>query len=213
MIRRPPRSTLFPYTTLFRSSVAALRLAQKGYSVEVVEQGRRFADDDFPSSAWDARRFLWAPRLGLRGIMRMQPFRDVSVIAGVGVGGGSLVYANTLYVPHSDDFYRHEQWADVADWRDELAPHYEEASRMLGVVPSEASGPSEDLMRGLAGELGVPERFRNTPVGVFFGEAGETVPDPYFGGDGPARTGCIRCGQCLIGCRVGAKNTLEKNYL
>src|SRR3712207_4779998 len=206
MIRRPPRSTLFPYTTLFRSSVAALRLAQKGYSVEVVEQGRRFADDDFPSSAWDARRFLWAPRLGLRGIMRMQPFRDVSVIAGVGVGGGSLVYANTLYVPHSDDFYRHPQWAELANWRAELEPHFRTAERMFGVVDYDGEGPSERLMREVAEDLGVPDAVRPTRVGVYFGTPGEEVEDPYFGGEGPRRTGCTRIGRCLLGCPVGAKD-------
>jgi cholesterol oxidase len=197
----------------FGGSVAALRLAQRGYSVEVVEQGRRFREDDFPSSAWDLRRFLWAPRLGLRGIMRMQPFRDVSVIAGVGVGGGSLVYANTLYVPHSDDFYRHAQWAELADWRAELEPHFRTAERMLGVVDYEGEGPSELLMKGVAEDLGVPDAVRPTRVGVYFGEPGTEVDDPYFGGAGPRRTGCTRIGRCLLGCPVGAKNSLVKNYL
>ncbi len=197
----------------FGGSVAAMRLAEKGYRVAVVEQGRRFADQDFASSAWQAHRLLWAPRLGLRGIMRVKTFRHVTVLAGVGVGGGSLVYGNTLYAPHAEAFYTHPQWAGLADWRRELAPHYAEAERMLGVTTYRGEGKSEQLMRSVAGDLGVPDHFRSTPVGVFFGDPGKTVDDPYFGGSGPPRTGCVRCGQCMLGCRYGAKNTLAKNYL
>ncbi len=197
----------------FGGSVAALRLAERGYRVCVLEQGRRYADADFAASAGEAGKVWWWPRLGLRGIMKMTTFRHVTVISGVGVGGGSLVYANTLYVPRSDAFYRHPQWAQLGDWRTELEPHYAEASRMLGVTSCDADGPSEALMRSLADDLGVPDGFRNTPVGVYLGEPGQRVEDPYFDGEGPARTGCIRCGQCLLGCRHGAKNTLVKNYL
>ncbi len=197
----------------FGGGVAAMRLTEKGYRVAVVEQGRRFEDEDFASSAWQARRLLWVPRLGLRGIMRVKTFKHVTVLAGVGVGGGSLVYGNTLYVPHSDAFYAHPQWAGIADWRQELAPHYAEAERMLGVVTYEGDGVSERLMRAVAGDLGVLDGYQPTPVGVFFGEPGETVEDPYFAGRGPPRTGCVRCGQCMLGCRYGAKNTLVKNYL
>jgi cholesterol oxidase len=197
----------------FGGSVSALRLAEKGHTVEVLEQGRRFADADFPDSAWDLRRFLWSPRLGLRGILRMRPLEHVSVIAGVGVGGGSLVYANTLYRPHSDDFYAHPQWDELADWRAELEPHYDSAERMLGVTDYVGEGPSERLMAAVAGDLGLETGSRATRVGIYFGEAGVQVPDPYFGGAGPSRTGCRRCGRCLLGCPVGAKNTLVKNYL
>lgn len=197
----------------FGGSVAALRLAEKGYEVTVLERGRRYADHEFAKSAWQARRVLWRPRLGLRGIMRVTPFRHVTALTGVGVGGGSLVYGNTLYVPSSDAFYRHPQWAELADWRAVLAPHYATAKRMLGVVAFEGQGPSETLMQGLADDLGVADAVHPTDVGVWFGEPGETVPDPYFDGAGPDRTGCIRCGQCMLGCRYGAKNTLVKNYL
>ncbi|WP_122261790.1 FAD-dependent oxidoreductase [Ornithinimicrobium cerasi] len=202
----------------FGGSVAALRLAEKGYDVAVLEAGRRFADEDLARTSWDLRRFLWAPRLGLRGIQRIHLLPHVLVLAGAGVGGGSLNYANTLYRPRSSAFYDDPQWAHLTDWREELAPHYDTASRMLGVMTNPTTTATDRLYREVAEELGVGDTFRLAPVGVFFGrdgarEPGVQVEDPYFGGSGPPRTGCTECGSCMVGCRVGAKNTLPKNYL
>jgi cholesterol oxidase len=196
----------------FGGSVAALRLAEKGYRVHVYEAGRRFEDEDFARTSWDVRRYLWAPRLGCYGVQRIHRLPDCIVLAGAGVGGGSLNYANTLYVP-SEAFFRDRQWAHITDWRAELAPHYATAQRMLGVTVNPCDGPVEQLMRDTADDLGVGQTYRRTPVGVFFGEPGRRVPDPYFAGAGPHRTGCTQCGNCMVGCRVGAKNTLVKNYL
>ncbi len=196
----------------FGGSVSALRLAEKGYRVAVLECGRRFRDQDFASSTWSVRRYFWAPRAGMRGIMRLSTFKDVAVVSGCGVGGGSLGYANTLYVPPAP-FFRDEQWGGLADWAAELAPHYAEAQRMLGVVETPSDDPADQLLKELGEHLGVGDTYRKTPVGIFFGEPGATVPDPYFGGEGPDRTGCMQCGRCMVGCPHGAKNTLVKNYL
>ncbi len=196
----------------FGGSVAALRLTEKGYRVAVIEAGRRFADDEFAETSWDLRKYLWAPALGCYGIQRIHLLKDVMILAGSGVGGGSLVYANTLYRPLKP-FYADRQWAHITDWEAELAPHYDQASKMFGVVTNPTVTPSDEIMQKVAADLGVPETYHPTPVGVFFGAPGETVPDPYFGGAGPRRTGCTECGSCMTGCRVGAKNTLVKNYL
>ena len=202
----------------FGGSVAALRLTEKGYRVGVLEAGRRFADDELPRTSWDVRRFLWAPKLGCKGIQRIHPLRDVIVLAGAGVGGGSLVYANTLYEPKSDAFYRDPQWADITDWRAELAPFYDQARRMLGVVVNPTITAADEVYRKVAEEMGVGHTFARTPVGVFFGrngtkEPGVEVDDPFFGGVGPRRAGCKEVGECITGCRHNAKNTLVKNYL
>ena len=202
----------------FGGSVAALRLTEKGYRVLVVEAGRRFTDDTLPRTSWDVRRFLWAPRLGCTGIQRIHVLPDVVVLAGAGVGGGSLVYANTLYEPERDEFWDDPQWAHVTDWRAELARHYDQARRMLGVVENPTLTPADEVVRGAAQDLGVGGTFRLAPVGVVFGrdgrlEPGERVPDPFFGGVGPERRGCTQCGACMTGCRFGAKNTLTTNYL
>jgi cholesterol oxidase len=197
----------------FGGSVTALRLTEKGYRVGVLEAGRRFADDEFAATSWRIRRFLWAPRLGLYGIQRIHLLPDAVILAGAGVGGGSLVYANTLYVP-PPEFFDDPQWAGIADWSAELAPYYDQAARMLGVNDVPHRSPLDETFAEVAADMGVGETFRLAPVGVFFGAApGVTVPDPYFGGTGPARTGCIECGECMTGCRHNAKNTLPKNYL
>jgi cholesterol oxidase len=196
----------------FGGSVSALRLSEKGYDVLVLEAGRRFADDELAETSWDLRRFLWAPRLGCFGVQRIHRLPDVVLLAGAGVGGGSLNYANTLYVPPKP-FFDDPQWSDITDWADELTPHYDQATRMLGVVTNPCEGPVEEVMRAVADEMGVGHTFAKTPVGIFFGEPGRRVPDPFFGGAGPDRTGCTECGNCMVGCRVGAKNTLVKNYL
>lgn len=196
----------------FGGSVAALRLAEKGYKVAVLEAGRRLGDRDFAASGWDLRKVFWAPRLGLTGPSRITVFRDIFVASGAGVGGGSLVYANTLYRA-KPEFFAHPQWAALGDWAGLLAPHYATAERMLGVqtVPWDSDG--QQLLRQMGAHFGVEATFTRTPCAVFFGTAGVSVPDPYFGGAGPERSGCTRCGGCTMGCRVGAKNTLVKNYL
>ncbi|HEX5526647.1 MAG TPA: GMC family oxidoreductase [Solirubrobacterales bacterium] len=196
----------------FGGSVSALRLAEKGYEVGVLECGKRFTDKDFPKSTWDLRRYFWAPRIGLRGIFRLTTFKDVSVVSGCGVGGGSLGYANTLYVPPAK-FFKDPQWSDLADWESELAPHYAEAQRMLGVTQVKTDDAADDLLREYGEAIGVGDTYQKTPVGIYFGEPGKTVPDPFFGGEGPDRTGCSLCGRCMVGCPHGAKNTLVKNYL
>jgi cholesterol oxidase len=196
----------------FGGSVSALRLAEKGYSVNVLECGKRFRDEDFPKSTWDLRRYFWAPRIGMKGIFRLTQFRDVAVVSGCGVGGGSLGYANTLYVPPSE-FFQDPQWSDLEDWEQTLAPHYAEAQRMLGVVQVQQDDPADQLLRELGEHLGVGDTYQKTPVGVYQDNPGKTVADPFFGGEGPDRTGCLQCGRCMVGCPHGAKNTLVKNYL
>ncbi|EFV11793.1 FAD-dependent oxidoreductase [Segniliparus rugosus] len=196
----------------FGGSVTALRLAEKGYSVAVLEAGRRFEDDELPKTNWNIRKFLWAPKLGAFGIQRLHFLPDCTVLAGAGVGGGSLNYANTLYIP-KDPFFNDPQWAHITDWKSELAPHYAQAQKMLGVTINPAPTHSDRVMQAVAEDMGVGDTFVSTPVGVFFDKPGFTVPDPFFGGAGPARTGCTECGSCMTGCRVGAKNTLVKNYL
>ena len=197
----------------FGGSVTALRLTEKGYRVGVLEAGRRFTDDDFAKTSWRVRKFLFAPRLGLYGIQRIHLLPDAVVLCGAGVGGGSLVYANTLYVPPAE-FFQDPQWAAITDWQRELMPFYDQATRMLGVTDVPHRSPLDHVFAEVAEEMGVGHTFRLTPVGVFFGDGpGETVPDPFFGGAGPARAGCMECGACMTGCRHNAKNTLPKNYL
>ncbi|MFI5491314.1 GMC oxidoreductase [Actinoplanes sp. NPDC051859] len=196
----------------FGGSVTALRLSEKGYRVGVLEAGRRYTPQTLPKTSWDLRAFLWAPALGLRGIQRITLLKDIVVLSAAGVGGGSLVYANTLYQPPAP-FFDDEHWSGITDWHSELQPHYDQASRMLGVTEQPSMTPSDRVVEAVAKDMGVGHTFRRTPVGVFFGEPGKTVPDPFFGGAGPDRTGCSECGDCMIGCRSGAKNRLDLNYL
>jgi cholesterol oxidase len=196
----------------FGGSVCALRLVEKGYRVLVVEKGGRFGAKDFARSNWNLRRWLWLPQLGCRGIFKMTFLRHATVLSGVGVGGGSLVYANTLPVP-KDDFFAAPSWAHLADWKRELAPHYQTALRMLGAVRNPNRTFADEVIEDIGRDLGRADHFEMTKVGVFFGEPGRTVPDPFFGGEGPERAGCDQSGACMIGCPNNAKNTLDKNYL
>lgn len=197
----------------FGGSVAALRLAEKGYSVAVLESGRHFEDEDFARSNWRLHRYLWLPKLFLHGIQRLTLLKDLLVLSGAGVGGGSLVYANTLLEP-GEAFYASPEARRVdPELRERLKPHFETARRMLGAARVPRLFAADEVLREIAGELGRGETFRPVDAGVFFGEPGKTVEDPYFGGEGPARAGCVFCGGCMVGCRRNAKNTLMKNYL
>jgi cholesterol oxidase len=196
----------------FGGSVTALRLTEKGYRVTVLESGRRWTPETLPDTNWDVRRFLWLPGLGMRGFQRLTLLKDVFVLSGAAVGGGSVVYANTLYEP-LEAYWSDPNWAHVSDWRSEYAPFYDQAKRMLGVTPVPFTTPSDRVLQGVAEHLGVPDTYHPTEVGVWFGQPGVRVPDPYFGGLGPDRVGCIRCGNCMVGCKHEAKNSLDHNYL
>ena len=197
----------------FGGGVTSLRLAEKGYRVGVLEAGRSYdRPEDLPENSMDARRFLWMPRLNLKGIFRISLLRNVLIFSGSGVGGGSLTYANTLYRP-LPPFYRDRQWGHITDWEAELEPFYDQAERMLGVNEVPFLTEPDRIMRDIAQEMGVGDTFHSTPVGVWFGTPGVEVEDPYFGGEGPTRTGCIKCGDCMAGCKHNAKNTIDKNYL
>ncbi|MEU6928678.1 GMC family oxidoreductase [Streptomyces sp. NPDC046385] len=209
----------------FGGSVTALRLTEKGYRVGVLEAGRRFTRATLPKNSWDLKNFLWAPSLGLYGIQRIHLLGNVMVLAGAGVGGGSLNYANTLYEPLAP-FFEDPQWKDITDWRDELTPYYDQAKRMLGVRLNPTMTPSDVHLKATAQAMGIGDTFHMAPVGVFFGDGkdasgaeqtkakpGGEVADPYFGGAGPSRKACTECGECMTGCRHGAKNTLNENYL
>jgi cholesterol oxidase len=196
----------------FGGSVAAMRLAQKGYRVAVLEAGKRYRAEDFAKTNWDVRRYFWAPRLRCFGIQNITLLKGVMVLHGAGVGGGSLVYANTLMVP-SAGVFEDPGWKQGGDFGRELAPHYETARRMLGVTTNPALMEGEEALRRVSQRLGGAETFHATEVGIFFGQPNVTVPDPYFGGAGPERAGCTLCGGCMVGCRFHAKNTLDQNYL
>ncbi len=196
----------------FGGSVTALRLSEKGYRVTVLEAGRRWSPDTLPRTNWNLRRYLWFPRLGLRGFQRLTLLRNVFVLSGAAVGGGSIVYANTLYEPLPAAF-DDPAWAQITDWRTELAPHYDQARRMLGVTTCRGDSPADRVLARVAERMGMADSFHPADVGVWLGEPGRRVPDPYFGGAGPDRVGCIECGGCMVGCRFEAKNSLDRNYL
>lgn len=196
----------------FGGSVSALRLTEKGYRVTVLEAGKRWTKDTLPDTNWDLRRYLWAPKLGLRGFQRLTLLRDVFVLSGAAVGGGSVVYANTLYDP-LDAYWRDGRWPAGNDWREEFGPYYEQAKRMLGVTTVPFTTPADRVLQQVAADMGVADTYHPTEVGVWFGTPGERVADPYFGGLGPDRVGCIRCGNCMVGCKHEAKNSLDHNYL
>lgn len=197
----------------FGGSVSALRLSQKGYKVLVIEKGKWFqSPGDFPKSNWNLKKWMWFPALGWKGLFNLSFFRHVTVVSGTGVGGGSLVYANTLPVPKSP-FFNSGSWKGMRDWESELQPFYRTAKKMLGAETHPYTGKSEKVMMELANMTGKEDRFQKTDVAVYFGKPGVEVADPYFDGKGPTRTGCILCGGCMLGCRYNAKNTLDKNYL
>ena len=196
----------------FGGSVSAHRLTEKGYRVLVLEKGRRFEPEDFPKTNWDLKRWMWNPALGLKGIFKMTFMKHMTVLHGVGVGGGSLVYANTLPTPKSE-FFESGSWSGLADWETELAPHYATAKRMLGATENPVVTKGDKVIEEIAKDIGREEHFHPTEVAVYFGEPNQKVPDPYFDGEGPDRVGCNFCGACMTGCRIGAKNTLDKNYL
>ncbi len=195
----------------FGGAVAACRLSEKGYKVCVIEKGRRFASRDFPKTNWNFKKYFWLPALGCTGIQAMTLLKDVFILHGTGVGGGSLVYANNLLIP-PDEVLQDPRWGP-GDWKTRLMPFYHTARKMLGAVTSKVTVPGDDLLKEIAAEFGREDTFHVNDVGIYFGEKGVTVPDPYFEGRGPERTGCELCGGCMVGCRYGAKNTLDVNYL
>ena len=195
----------------FGGSVSSLRLAEKGYSVLTIEKGRRFKSEDFPKSNWNLRKYLWMPKLGWLGFQKLNLFKHAFILSGTGVGGGSLVYANTLMIPH-DDFFKNKQWSAFNDWKNILAPFYEIAGLMLGRTKFEKQNPEDKILREVARDLGKEDSFDNVFVAVYFNDD-QTPRDPYFNGEGPLRNPCTNCAGCMVGCRENAKNTLDKNYL
>lgn len=195
----------------FGGSVSALRMAEKGYSVLVVEKGKRYESKDFPNTNWNLRKYFWAPKLFLYGIQCLTLLKNVFILHGAGVGGGSLVYANTHLIP-LDKAFEDPKWPDK-NWKMKLNPFYDLAKKMLGSVPSYGYGETDEILKKCAEDLGQSDSFKKVNVGVYFGKPGEEVSDPYFNGKGPNRKGCILCGGCMVGCKHDAKNSLDKNYL
>lgn len=195
----------------FGGSVASMRLAKKGYSVLTIEKGQRFKTEDFPKSNWNLKKYLWLPKIGFLGFQKLNIFKHAFILSGTGVGGGSLVYANTLMIPPSD-FFKNKQWSEFNEWEAELKPFYEIAGKMLGRTKFDKQNTEDKLLREVAKDLGKENSFDNVYVAVYFNED-EKECDPYFNGDGPLRKPCTNCAGCMVGCRENAKNTLDKNYL
>ncbi len=195
----------------FGGSVSAMRLAEKGYSVTVLEKGRHYRSQDFPLTNWNTRKYLWIPLLKCFGFQKLTFFKDVFILSGVGVGGGSLVYANTHFFP-PDAFFNNPAWAHIKDWKATLMPFYNRARFMLGTTRYPRFYPEDQVLKDVATDMGREDTFHMVDVGVYFGDTA-TETDPYFKGLGPARKGCIECAGCMVGCRHNAKNTLDKNYL
>jgi cholesterol oxidase len=210
------REDIFDYDYIvigsgFGGSVSALRLSEKGYRVAVLEKGKRWPKETFPKTNWNTRKYMWLPQLGCYGYQMLTQLKHVLIFHGGGVGGGSLVYANQLLIP-PDEVFQRPEWG-IADCKETMMPHYQEARRMLGANPSPQIGRADQCLRQVGIDLRGKDTFHKNDVGIFFGEPDKTVPDPYFGGRGPERTGCTFCGSCMVGCPVGAKNTLDRNYL
>ena len=218
MTKNITKATDYDYVIVgsgFGGSVSALRLSQKGYKVLVIEKGKWYKDSTYAHSAWDIRRWLWLPLLGLRGIMKITVLRHITVYSGVGVGGGSHTYGATLPTP-KDAFFNTGSWANLQDWAKVLKPHYKEALRMLGAQENPHFTEADNVIKDLATKLGKEDQFHPSRVAIYFSDEkdhGKFVKDPYFDGEGPERRGCIECGSCFTGCRFNAKNTLDKNYL
>jgi len=195
----------------FGGSVSALRLAEKGYSVAIIEQGKRYLSSDFPKTNWNFRKYFWMPKIGLYGIQALTQLKNIFILHGAGVGGGSLVYANNLLIP-PDEVLNGNGWGKD-NWKETISPFYETAKKMLGATPSKRLTPADEILRQCAEDIGKGHTFHTNDVGVYFGEEGKDAPDPYFDGKGPERTGCVFCGGCMVGCRYNSKNSLDKNYL
>ncbi|MCL4154876.1 UNVERIFIED_CONTAM: hypothetical protein GTU68_001984, partial [Idotea baltica] len=196
----------------FGGSVSALRLSEKGYRVLVIEKGKWFKSKDFPKTNWNLKKWLWLPQVGLKGFFKMTFLNHVTVLSGVGVGGGSLTYANTLPIP-KEEFFKSGSWSELNNWKSILDPFYNTAYKMLGAATSPRLDAADLTVKQLAKDIGKEDHFEAVKVAVYFGDAGKTVKDPYFEGKGPDRTGCVHCGACMTGCRYNSKNTLDKNYL